>query len=459
MLVQAELVVLMPAEWENWDTSAVRQWGRLGVQEDLMTPHALLRRAPVALALAASVFAAVAAVPSQQQHATASRASLPLGDADLTEVRSVEPLAAGVRLTRIVRGSQPAAPGVISTTPRGPWRVSVLSIDPDRARGHLKATYGYDLAQVETTTNLVKSAGALAGVNASFFAIGSPEHPGEPVGLGLYRGSVLSEPAAVRTEVNLLVDARTNKLRIGRLTWSGSLRNRRTDKTVRLDHLNHPPLVPAACRQLVNPTTCATSGDVVHFRRQFGPTPVGPGVEVVLDRSGCLVRSARTRGTVLTSGQTSVQATGSDTRRLLALVKRGCLSRKVTLFDEAGKRVRLHPDMYGVAGRYRLIRSGRIVVPRAKNSFFARHPRTVAGTKADGTILLVTIDGRQTTSVGATLAETAAVARALGMRQAVNLDGGGSTTMSVGALPVNRPSGGRQRAVGDALVYVNRPLK
>jgi hypothetical protein len=41
-----------------------------------------------------------------------------------------------------------------------------------------------------------------------------------------------------------------------------------------------------------------------------------------LDRSGCLVRVQRTRRVVLDPGQTSVQATGSQTKRLLTVTRR-----------------------------------------------------------------------------------------------------------------------------------------
>jgi exopolysaccharide biosynthesis protein len=96
-------------------------------------------------------------------------------------------------------------------------------------------------------------------------------------------------------------------------------------------------------------------------------------------------------------------------------------------------------------------------VPSGTSSFFARNPRTIVGTTADGKILFVTIDGRQTTSVGTTLRETAAVAQSLGITDAVNLDGGGSTTMAVAGQVVNKPSGGTERSVGDALIYLDRP--
>ena len=54
------------------------------------------------------------------------------------------------------------------------------------------------------------------------------------------------------------------------------------------------------------------------------------------------------------------------------------------------------------------------------------------GTTADNTIWLVTVDGRQPElSVGMTLVELRALAHRLGLVNALNLDGGGSTTMWV----------------------------
>jgi exopolysaccharide biosynthesis protein len=99
------------------------------------------------------------------------------------------------------------------------------------------------------------------------------------------------------------------------------------------------------------------------------------------------------------------------------------------------------------------------VAPAGREGIFARNHRTIAGTTADGRILLVTVDARQTTSVGTTLTETAVVARSLGLRDSVNLDGGGSTAMSVRGQVANQPSGAAgERAVADALVYVDRPV-
>ena len=70
-----------------------------------------------------------------------------------------------------------------------------------------------------------------------------------------------------------------------------------------------------------------------------------------------------------------------------------------------------------------------------------RNPRTMVGWTGSGTILLVTVDGRDPgVSVGMTLAEAAALMIRLGVTDAINLDGGGSTSFVVGGRVANRPS-------------------
>jgi hypothetical protein len=415
-----------------------------------------LRRvaAVTAAALTALALGLVAVQPAQ-----ASGDALPLGDADLAETRASQALVDGVTLTRIVRGTEPAPADQINTTTRGPWVVNVLTIDPRNTRGHLEATYGRDLAAVEKTTDLVRFSGALAGVNASFFTFtASREFPGDPVGLGLFGGKLLSEPSGDGNESNLVVDASSNRVLMGHLSWSGTVQNRQTEATLPLEFINHPPVVPADCAALADQSLCTSPGDVVLFTPEFrATTPSGAGVEVVLDRRGCVVRSSTSRGTALAADETSLQATGRDTVALLDVAGRGCVNKKLTLTNENGDQLALRPGLFGVNGRFRLTADGQIVVPDGSGSFFARNPRTIAGTTRDGKIVLATIDGRQTTSVGTTMDETAAVAHALDMHDAVNLDGGGSTTLSVNGALINQPSGGVERAVGDALVFIDKP--
>lgn len=88
-----------------------------------------------------------------------------------------------------------------------------------------------------------------------------------------------------------------------------------------------------------------------------------------------------------------------------------------------------------------------------------RHPRTVIGVDADEAIWLVTVDGRNPeVSLGMSFTELQGLARRLGLRSALNLDGGGSTTMVVQGKIVNHPSdAGIPRSVSDAIIVLPLP--
>ena len=85
-----------------------------------------------------------------------------------------------------------------------------------------------------------------------------------------------------------------------------------------------------------------------------------------------------------------------------------------------------------------------------------RNPRTMAGLTPGGDLLLVAVDGKRPGySVGASFKEEAAVMASLGAEEAVNLDGGGSTTMTLGTQLVTRPSDATgERPIGDAVVLL-----
>lgn len=120
-----------------------------------------------------------------------------------------------------------------------------------------------------------------------------------------------------------------------------------------------------------------------------------------------------------------------------------------------------------------LLESGRSVVADRDEGFgdsmYARHPRTAVGITAKGKILLVTVDGRTSGSRGVTLEELAKLMQTLGCTHAMNLDGGGSTTMWVRGKPhagvVNFPCDNKkfdhegERAVANALLVLARDVE
>ncbi|MFA5833254.1 MAG: phosphodiester glycosidase family protein [Bacteroidota bacterium] len=87
----------------------------------------------------------------------------------------------------------------------------------------------------------------------------------------------------------------------------------------------------------------------------------------------------------------------------------------------------------------------------------ARHPRTFIGQNADSTkVYLCTVDGRQSSSLGMSFGEMAKFLVSLGITNAFNLDGGGSTTMVVRGEVVNSPSDpGGERSVANTLQVIS----
>ena len=80
-------------------------------------------------------------------------------------------------------------------------------------------------------------------------------------------------------------------------------------------------------------------------------------------------------------------------------------------------------------------------------------PRTVIGQRKDGAIILLVIDGRGASSLGATLKEAQEVIFKLGAYNAMNLDGGKSTTMYYGGDIINTPSNSMgERSIPTAII-------
>lgn len=406
--------------------------------------------ATTALALpaaGASVGPAATGAPT----ATGARAGgLPLGAAGLPESRRATRLAPGVTWTRIQRGTKESAPEAIPTTPYGPWVVNVVTIDPRKATGRLRITWGPDMARTETTSALARMTGALVAVNGGFFSPASAASPGDPVGVSVFDGILASEPQRGAT-IGMTMDSRTKRVAVSDFTWVGTVRNRATKESARLSGINRAPSVPPGCGD----GGCAARGELVMVSRLFGATtPKGAGREVIVDRRGCVTTVRSPRGGPLPRGHTAYQATGSSVALLNRVAQGGCLQHLERLSFATGRPVPLKSGFYAVNGRTILVRSGNIVAGGSGGGFAGRHPRTIAGRTAGGSVVLLTIDGRRGTSVGATISESARVAKSLGLVDAVNIDGGGSTTMAIRGKVVNRVSERRERPVGDAIVYV-----
>lgn len=114
-----------------------------------------------------------------------------------------------------------------------------------------------------------------------------------------------------------------------------------------------------------------------------------------------------------------------------------------------------------ISGREMLIWRDRIVA----NTGGERDPREAIGICSDGTIVIISVDGREPASAGVTLYELAEIMKAQGCRDALNLDGGGSASLMTKRYNDSElvfrsnHSDGPERNVGSALLVVTKSSK
>jgi exopolysaccharide biosynthesis protein len=112
-----------------------------------------------------------------------------------------------------------------------------------------------------------------------------------------------------------------------------------------------------------------------------------------------------------------------------------------------------------------LLLDGRKSVITADAFSKTRHPRTAVGKLADGSVILLVVDGRAEESAGMSLTELQQTMSWLGCVSALNLDGGGSTTMYIQGEPnhgvINYPSDNKkfdhagERAVANTILLID----
>ena len=109
----------------------------------------------------------------------------------------------------------------------------------------------------------------------------------------------------------------------------------------------------------------------------------------------------------------------------------------------------------------RLVQNGQVNVTAGAEQFpsdirYGRAPRSAVAILKNGNYLFGVVDGRQASSKGLTLTDWAKLLVKMGAKDAMNLDGGGSSALVVGGQLQNSPSDGHERSVGSALVLTNK---
>ncbi len=347
---------------------------------------------------------------------------------------------------QVAQATTPLARGVtyeylLITGARGPQIVHLLRVDPGVKGTRLDYLGTRKVRSRQTVPELAGRDGGAAAVNGDFFDITDTF---APLGNGQDRQRGLLHGRRADWTNSFWIDA-DGRPRVGQLAVGARVVPAR-GSALQVWHVNSPTVWPDRIG-LYTPKWGKLAGTRVTDgqTRRVREVHIRNG-RVAANRTR-LTRNQPIEGVVLVGR-------GRGARQLSRLK----VGRKVTV-------ERAFPDAPAVAisGSEVLLRKGQVL----STDDTALHPRTAVGVDRDtGELLLVVVDGRSTTSRGATLVELADLMAMFGAEAALNLDGGGSSTM-VGADPaarngalrvLNTPSDGQPRMVPNGLVVFARPL-
>jgi len=331
------------------------------------------------------------------------------------------------------------------TLAEGPWSIQVIRIRRDRSDLGIHVLLGGgDHLGVATLSSQASTfprarGQALAALNGDFFAREGP-CLGDPEGLCIRDGEFISAPNGKSA------------------FWMGPDRSLHLGPVVSLlsmiapdgtslaiglneERLERPVLFTAA----VGPRTPSSHGTECRLIAEAGTElPIRPGI-----RSTFRLQSVHSGGNTVipTNGVVLSLPVGHEIPTSQTVP--GSLW---TLSTETRPDLKNTPTALG--GGPALLKDGQ---PTQFQSSDARHPRSAIGWNAEF-FFLVQVDGRQRgLSVGMSLAELAAHFARLGCTDALNLDGGGSSTLWARGQVMNTPCEGSERPMGNALIITLEP--
>jgi hypothetical protein len=344
----------------------------------------------------------------------------------------------------------------------GPLSIHILRIDLAKSHWEFEAGLGKDTVfglepldgiVCRTERNLRKT--ALAAINGDFFEINSGPYQGDPRGIQVANGELISRPNGnsfwIAADGTFHLGAVASKLRViwprEKVETPFGLNESRPDDAVVL----YTPTLGIALHEEAKeiPGTRTQDGRELVLERVAGtswlPLKIGR-------RYSVRVKEIRETGNTPLSSNTMILSIGRQKITSLPPVKVG---------DVLQLAIDTDPDLRDVktalgAGRI-LMREGNISEVGPADQ--PRHPRSLIGWNQKYFYFMV-IDGRQKDlSIGMTYPEMACLARQYDCSDAIEMDGGGSSTIWTGGKILNSPSDGQARAIANGLILFRRGEK
>jgi hypothetical protein len=351
-------------------------------------------------------------------------------------------VAPGIEYLQLVRGRKSDSEAT------GPWVINLLRIDLNKA--NLRMVHAMDEAVgLETVSSMAARYRAIAAVNSGYFRT-TGTYRGDSIGVGVLNGKLLSEPYNNRACMGLIEKPGKQEVVLGHLKFNAVLRVARAAKRV-VNGFNRP----------------RGENELIVFTPEFHRTTLTnpDGLELIVRRGRVVERRDQEGGSVIPADGFVVSASGSARQWALDNMPTGVqLNLDATLAPVEPEQESLWKQAASIiGGGPQLIKNGRVEITNAVEKILPGfvsegHPRTAIAKLKSGHILLATVDGRQPAeSIGMSLTMLASLLLELDATEAINLDGGGSTTMVIRNKIINKPSDATgERPVSDAILVLSR---
>lgn len=314
-----------------------------------------------------------------------------------------------------------------------PIKMNIVEIDPGanyslNIKPQIAGTKLNSKAQIRT---IAKRHNSIVAVNAGYF---KPQ-TGIPLGALMIDNKILTGPIYNRVGIGIVQEGSNTSFVMDKVTMDIVIKSNKS--TLKADNINQP-------RMLSTYTLIYTPdwGKMSPMAPKYGK------VAAVIDG----------KITAMSANQLPIPENGfvisAPAKILDNFAKEKNISYSITL-PETFKGAK---HIIG-AGPY-LVKNGEVYVDVTDQKFASitgRNPRSAIGYTQNNELIIVTIDGREESSVGVTLTELAYIMKGLGCTYAMNFDGGGSSVMYVNGKITNSPAQKEGISISNALTISQTP--
>lgn len=308
-----------------------------------------------------------------------------------------------------------------------PVKINVIEINSDiNPNLHLTPALASEtLGRKSTITNIAKNNNSIVAINGTFFKPAT----GVPLGTLMIDKKMYTGPVYNRVAMGIF----DNKYDMARIQLDASVKS--GNDIVKVDNINQPRML---------------STYVIVYTKEWGKTaPASPkyGKQIAVEDNKVIETS---------SAPLAIPENGFVIVGPVSKLDKLLKAKKINLD------IATIPGWEGVnhiigGGPY-LVKDGQVFVDVSEqklNSIGGKNPRSAIGYTADNHLIIVAVDGRESSSVGLTLYELANFMKSIGCFNAMNLDGGGSTVLYVNGKVVNDPKVKGGIALSNALILNN----